>query len=129
MNQQPICIHCGKPKSLHKAKTLECPFGKPSRSIGYTAYGPTSFRAKAAEVSCQGDPMTTPSERLQHFADVWDQLKPSPEVYGLEMGHPERESALTTTDLRSVLAEVKAWQQRFPDLEFTNCVDGIQPKC
>lgn len=49
VNQQPTCIHCGKPESLHKAKTLECPFGKPSRSVGYTSYGPTNFTPKQSK--------------------------------------------------------------------------------
>lgn len=46
---------------------------------------------------------TTPSGRLRHFAEVWNQIKPTPEVYGLETGHPKRESALTTTDLLAIL--------------------------
>ena len=81
------------------------------------------------EQSCpKGRTMTTPLIRVRKFARVWDQLKKVPDIYGLETGHPERECALTTTDLHDVLNELEAWRFRFPDLAYTNKVDGIQPK-
>ena len=35
------CKNCGKPKGFHKAITLNCPFGRKHRVLGYTSFYPT----------------------------------------------------------------------------------------
>ena len=35
------CVHCLKPKAVHKANTLNCPQGMKHRVIGYTRFHPT----------------------------------------------------------------------------------------
>ncbi|MFK4706226.1 hypothetical protein ABIC83_003065 [Roseateles asaccharophilus] len=42
-----LCRHCGKKKDHHRAKTMECPMGSFSRTLGYSSFHPTQvFEAK-----------------------------------------------------------------------------------
>lgn len=84
--------------------------------------------AGTPQAGASNEAMVNAIDRVEKFAQVWDQLKPSPEVYGLETGHPERECSLSKADMLALVAEVKAWRFRFPDLAFTDRLDGIQPK-
>ena len=38
MHKPNKCVHCGKPKADHKAVTLNCPFGRKERIVGYTQF-------------------------------------------------------------------------------------------
>lgn len=39
----PKCLHCGKPRSQHRAGARNCPVGTRHRTLGYTQFGNTTF--------------------------------------------------------------------------------------
>ncbi len=54
LNGNPIvivkCMHCGKVRGDHRAKTFQCPMGIRHRTLGYTTYHPTNvFTPKPAK--------------------------------------------------------------------------------